>query len=1092
MTSPHLTLLLFALLLAWPLQGEAAEEPAEVTQTIPRQCGICHLERITSSPGEGFNYLSLRRQEGAGESGMCYSCHNGTVRDSRRSIWTGFQHRADGRTPEIAPGRRASCGTCHDPHIQREKTKTFMRFSSSSFSHCRQCHPERRGERRGEHPSSGTGTKDGRGGVPSCGSCHRTHRAAARNLLRTSSADGLCDGCHGDNPSREGKGYGAASHPVGGKGPSCSSCHLVHGAPGENLSRNDLAGSALCLECHEASGGPGNEKGNHTIQPEEVECLSCHRVHNAASLAESGGLLAAEPSGLDTLCRKCHALPSGQKGEWNHPVGTAVGSTGGTRLSKLTGYGGILGPGRKIQCLTCHRSHNALEGTSNLVVNRRALCLYCHSAQNSLAPGTAQFGTHPISVQPRRATIAEPFLAAGGETGPGGEIICVTCHRAHHGHEGTAGLVLSSEDHDCTLCHIQEATIEETAHRYVGSAGEDGKEAGLCRGCHGNHGWNIDLEAAGMGGSVIEKVCWSCHGPNGGVPMSGFFGHIIGVPPSGGTGQRDLPLFWNDGRRLEQGVITCATCHDAHRDPAAHFLRIDAGETWSAICIECHRRQRVVKETKHDMSRHFPQEKNRRGEPASRSGPCGACHLVHSDIPGHSWAREIAFEPGQPGGLSNLCFDCHRKDSLAKGKIVAEEGHPSPEVRAERPETVIVDCNGCHDPHLWDALDPSRKGDFLSPGDGSNSFLVTPMGRRSQLCRKCHSDQFSLSGTTHDFSGGTGEEGLCGSCHLPHGGQELLMWPAPLPPESEYGSATCLSCHEKNDPASDSQDGDYTHPVGISPGSSTTEELPLYTASGRKHFRGKLSCGTCHDPHRWSPEKDPSGTEPAEAGPKTSFLRLPSDGFSPLCFSCHVDRSMVVGTDHDLRVTAPKSVNLDGLTAEESGVCGSCHRVHRAPHQLALWNRTLGAGEDPQSRYCRSCHDEGGLEEATVPSRPEAHLVAYPGKGMVSRLFTKRQVSILDTSSIFSLYSREGEKKNRGYISCNTCHDVHRWEPEVSRSGTGVPLEGDDKNSFLRIRTTFSIGQSFCRGCHGEDTLELYRTYHSSGESPPEEGQTSP
>ena len=76
----------------------------------------------------------------------------------------------------------------------------------------------------------------------------------------------------------------------------------------------------------------------------------------------------------------------------------------------------------------------------------------------------------------------------------------------------------------------------------------------------------------------------------------------------------------------------------------------------------------------------------------------------------------------------------------------------------------------------------------------------------------------------------------------------------------------------------------------------------------------------------------------------------------------------------------------------------------------------------------------------------------------------------------------EGEAQNRGYISCVTCHDVHRWETEAKRSGTGRPQDVDLKNSFLKVRSTFSIDRSFCNECHKDNSLELYQQYHSPAE----------
>ena len=120
-----------------------------------------------------------------------------------------------------------------------------------------------------------------------------------------------------------------------------------------------------------------------------------------------------------------------------------------------------------------------------------------------------------------------------------------------------------------------------------------------------------------------------------------------------------------------------------------------------------------------------------------------------------------------------------------------------------------------------------------------------------------------------------------------------------------------------------------------------------------------------------------------------------------------------------------------------------------------------------------------------MPERLEVHLVSYPGKGLVSRPFTRRQQSLIDRSATFSLYNSEGEKEGRGYLSCATCHEVHRWEPDADRSGSGRPLEGDIKNSFLKVRSTFAVARSFCKECHGDLSREMYQRYHFPGEPPP-------
>jgi hypothetical protein len=186
---------------------------------------------------------------------------------------------------------------------------------------------------------------------------------------------------------------------------------------------------------------------------------------------------------------------------------------------------------------------------------------------------------------------------------------------------------------------------------------------------------------------------------------------------------------------------------------------------------------------------------------------------------------------------------------------------------------------------------------------------------------------------------------------------------------------------------------------------------------------------------------------------------------------------MVVGTDHDLRVTAPESANLAGENPEDSGVCGVCHAVHRASGRLALWNRHYGEGWDERSRICTGCHRVGNDQGARVPPRTQTHLVNYPGRGLVNRLFTPARAVKPGQKSI-AMFAEDGSPAEQGYLSCASCHDVHRWESDVNSSGPGVPTEGDLANSFLRVPPA-ALDQTMCADCHGASLVDYYRNYHT-------------
>ena len=110
------------------------------------------------------------------------------------------------------------------------------------------------------------------------------------------------------------------------------------------------------------------------------------------------------------------------------------------------------------------------------------------------------------------------------------------------------------------------------------------------------------------------------------------------------------------------------------------------------------------------------------------------------------------------------------------------------------------------------------------------------------------------------------------------------------------------------------------------------------------------------------------------------------------------------------------------------------------------------------------------------PRRGQPHLLNFPGRGLVSRLFTKTRTVAGGAASI-PVFAEDGSKSDKGYLSCVSCHDVHRWEADVTNSGSGVSVEGDLTNSFLRVRST-ALDRTMCAECHGASLVEHYKNYH--------------
>ena len=145
---------------------------------------------------------------------------------------------------------------------------------------------------------------------------------------------------------------------------------------------------------------------------------------------------------------------------------------------------------------------------------------------------------------------------------------------------------------------------------------------------------------------------------------------------------------------------------------------------------------------------------------------------------------------------------------------------------------------------------------------------------------------------------------------------------------------------------------------------------------------GELSCLSCHRMHR---------------GGNKKALLIQENRQGSLCMECHKLQQSVLGSIHDMGMSAPDALNVDSLSADESGVCGGCHKSHG-------WARERTLGEPTNSAFCVECHEDGGLAWEERPY-VEVHPV---------------NVSLPDDWQI-DLPLRGGERR----LTCGTCHDPH-------------------------------------------------------------------
>ena len=704
-----------------------------------------------------------------------------------------------------------------------------------------------------------------------------------------------------------------------------------------------------------------------------------------------------------------------------------------------------------MQCATCHTAHGVSSemGIEKTIFIRTsnddsAMCRMCHTDKD----GGIEAGNHPIGPTKMEIPRRNYLIAIGSQFGTKNQIICETCHTAHGSPNESLLIESARNSHLCLECHTDKNVLTPEGERKP------------------IHVVNIISEKVTIPDELIKK------------------GAKLGY----------------------DGEIICQTCHKMHNNKIEEHLLVikkDKQTDLTGLCLTCHKDKQYIADTKHNLIHSAPQEKNLEGKIVAETGICSACHLVHKP------ARKIN---GKGDITTQLCLSCHSKGNIAEKTFPAEYTHPLNVKPFEKDKDIVallfnldvkrkeltlplfnkfgvrdedgeIKCITCHDPHRW--RPDSTKGEISKDvkGDNTTSFLrkASP-----EICRECHSDKFYIANTKHDINKVAPEErnilnqnpsesGLCGSCHVVHGGQKDFLWAGKITTKSENAAQNlCVNCHNENGMAKKKVVKDYSHPINISPlekGLTTT--LPLFDKDGKIFKNGIMTCQTCHDPHRWDPVRVISGDfSDIEGNAQNSFLRLENSPESKLCENCHADKTYVEKSDHDLIVTEPSSKNIIGELPAESGTCGVCHLAHNSKNKLKLWARSyesIPPDESIMNALCLSCHSKGNSAE-----KKTVRIASHPSEKLIDNIMRKNKKAI----DYFPIYDKDGKEITTGNISCPSCHNAHQWSLLSKQKGTGKNIEGNATNSFLRNLSYNNI----CIDCHGLDALFRFKYYHEPSE----------
>ena len=730
---------------------------------------------------------------------MCFSCHDGSIKDSRAKLGDDSGHKINKeppremKIPEIFPldeKGRMQCSTCHTAHGVQGRPGSgetiFMRTSNKNSAMCRMCHPAADGGiAAGNHPA----------GI--------MERKVPEKLVSL--------GALGNREKNK---------------IICQTCHVAHGSPYESYLIEGVGNSALCLDCHEDKnifGPQGKRRPLHVInvRPREakipaefikkgaktgyqgsITCLTCHKVHNNRAQQQYLLIMRNEKS---SLCLTCH-LDKEYLASSKHNLSRSA--PGDRNLQGETAaVGGICSP-----CHLPHKPARRLSGKENFTTQ---LCLSCHSKGNIGDKVMPRGYTHPLNVSPfekkeknpvvsaaeaEKGKLALPLFGVYNVRDENGKITCATCHEPHGlpsnstnkqaAKEGEGGefnpLLREQSPEICRQCHSSKFDLVNSKHdlskltpQEKGILESKGPEPGICGNCHLVHGpekaylWTRE-DSSKTKGDRMEELCTACHNQRGlaSKKVVKGYSHPLNISPSEKGLATTLPLYSGEGKISKDGVLTCQTCHDPHRwnplrtsqggpldlegDSQNRFLRLE-NSPWPTLCENCHPKKARVEKTDHDLMVTAPAHRNVMGQTPAQSGTCGVCHLVHNSKEKiRLWAQDLG--PGTDV-MARMCNSCHSKNGVAKNKVVPIGDHPqdklvdlSGKIKSKEnflplydpisAEPVIagnISCASCHNAHQWDPRQPSKGEGTNLEGNATNSFLRT--NSPDLMCKDCHGFQ---------------------------------------------------------------------------------------------------------------------------------------------------------------------------------------------------------------------------------------------------------------------------------------------------------------------------------------------------------------
>jgi Cytochrome c3 len=345
MQTPHLSRLLFGLLVLAGLTFSLSPDAKAATPDPNESCMMCHADPGAKSEAGKSIAVDAKVFAGSVHGQMqfkctdchadvsaeklphelklkpanCAGCHEAAVKD--------YQSTAHAKARAGGNMVAATCSDCHGNHDIRKSSDEASRTHYLKVEGtCATCHGNDATIAKGRLPggniqkafhdsihdeairAKGSGAK-----APNCASCHGAHKIRAKGDAdsRTSRENvaQMCGSCHQQVFSRfSASQHGTVRHAGNSAAPTCIDCHTSHGIQAHGSTTFQVEVIKECGNCHvdfiksyrDTYHGQVTQLGFTRV----ATCSSCHGAHEVLPASNPKSMIS--PENRVSTCRSCH------------------------------------------------------------------------------------------------------------------------------------------------------------------------------------------------------------------------------------------------------------------------------------------------------------------------------------------------------------------------------------------------------------------------------------------------------------------------------------------------------------------------------------------------------------------------------------------------------------------------------------------------------------------------------------------------------------------------------------------------------------------------------------------------------------------